>query len=267
MKIVVTGDWTHSDFVDVVNELSPQAQFGDFDALQQFVSAPDLLVLAQARRHQFSPLSVEKLIMRWPTTPAVHLLSSWCEGELRSGKPLPGWTRVYWHRWAVEFSRFVAAHQANRTSAWDRAIDPQCKSAFDTGRLPGGQCFEIGILARWNSEALMIEQMLQPLGHAIGRHDVDLPGDRSPKSVDAWLIIGDSCDSWLERCITHAKQAGRRALKIIVMGFPRRQEVDRLQKLGGRPIRVLAKPFEVQQVQQLLQSFAANRLSVPGGNR
>ena len=261
MKIVVTGDWTQPDFVDVLRELSPQTQFVEIDAIGQIANAPDLLVLAQARRHQFGPSLVSKLLVQWPTTPAVHLLSSWCEGELRSGKPLPGWVRVYWHRWAVEYSRFVAARLANRASAWDRAVNPLGRSAFDTGRLPGGQCFEIGIFSRWNSEALMVQHMLQPLGHSIRRVDAGLPHDRTSKSFDAWLLIGDSCDSWMERCMNHAKLAGRRALKIIVMGFPRRFEVDRLKQLGGRHIRVLAKPFEVQQIQQLLQSFAANRLT------
>ena len=34
-----------------------------------------------------------------PLARIVGLLGSWCEGEVRSGRPWPGAMRIYWHQW------------------------------------------------------------------------------------------------------------------------------------------------------------------------
>ncbi len=35
-----------------------------------------------------------------PLTRQLVLLGSWCEGEMRTGSPVPGTIRLYWHQWA-----------------------------------------------------------------------------------------------------------------------------------------------------------------------
>ena len=68
--------------------------------------APHGVVLAQAYPGQYSaaagraPLVAAIPLARW-----LALLGSWCEGEPRSGHPLPGVVRVYWHEAAVRFRR------------------------------------------------------------------------------------------------------------------------------------------------------------------
>ncbi len=279
MKTLVTGDWQHADFVDVLAGLPPQTKFCDLDALRKHTAIPDLIVLAQSRRHQFNGPFAEQLRQRWPAVPAVNLLSSWNEGESRSGKPLGGWVRVLWHRWPGDFARFQAARRAGRPTLWDRVAESASLMAAELKRLPGGQCLQIGVFSRWNSEALVFQQMLEGLGHSVDNRrglaqfaessEQIVPAPlskrgtgivfKSQPNLDAVMIVGDSCDAWIESRLRAAKLAQRQSLKIIALNFPRRHEVDRLQQIGGRNLRVLSKPFELQQVQQLLQSYAASR--------
>ncbi len=259
MKTLVTGDWKHADFADVLAELPPRTNFCELDLIDKVTTTSDLIVLAQSRRNQFTGQIAERLRQRWPAVPAVNLLSSWSEGESRSGKPLSGWVRVLWHRWPSDFARFQAARRAGRQTLWDRVAEPASLMAAELTRLPGGQCLQIGICSRWSSEARMFQQMLEGLGHSIQPSSNGVTDLTSPPILDAVLIVGDSCDAWIESRLRAAKLTQRQSLKIIVLSFPRRYETVRLQQLGGRNIRVLSKPFEIQQVQQLLQSFAASR--------
>jgi hypothetical protein len=131
----------------------------------------------------------------------------------------------------------------------DRQLDPAI--------LPGGKCLQVGVCTRWKSDGLMIDEMLSALGH-VSQPIVDFAtGPKPNRPLDAVLIVGDSLDEWLERQARSARLAQRRCLKIILMGFPRRFEVVRLQRAGGSGIRVISKPFDVGQIQQQLQDFAA----------
>lgn len=261
MNIVVTGEWLHADFADVVKSLGSTVRFCELSQLDSLEASPDLLIFAQARRHQLDDADSEKLLGSWPAVPAVALLSSWCEGEVRSGKPLAGWTRVLWHRWPAEFARFVAARQANLPTKWDRVVVGSGTPVSNFPGSTGGRCYEIGLYSRWNSESLAIEQLLLRLGHGVRRRDIGVLLAKSVRPDEVSLIVGDSCDAWMEQALADARLVARRALKIILMGFPRRQEIERLRQIGGRQTAVLAKPFEMQQLQLLLQTGAWERQS------
>lgn len=255
MKILVTGDWQHPDFVDGIAQLPPRTKFCEIKALDQTSFSPELLVLAQSRRNQFDSQFAERLRNRWPMAPAVQLLSSWMEGETRSGKPFPGWNRVPWHRWPADFARHAAARRAGRPSLWDNSKEPGMALAAELKQLPGGKCLAVGIAARWNSEAALYQQMIASLGHATQTLPLDLTDTTRKSNVDALILVGDSCDVHLLSRLRKAKLVYRGCPKIVVLGFPRRHEVNQIQQIGGRNIRVLSKPFEINQVQQYLQAF------------
>ena len=61
--------------------------------------AVDVIVVAQAYPGQFSGEALDRLARLAPLARVVVLLGSWCEGEVRSGRPWPGAIRVYWHQW------------------------------------------------------------------------------------------------------------------------------------------------------------------------
>ncbi len=107
-SILVTGDYWHTDFQSLVSKLQVPVTLvpiGKAESVKDFNF--DLVVVAQARRDQFSMAEIEKLQSLFANLPIVALLGSWCEGELRSGTPWPGVIRVYWHQWEGRYERFV----------------------------------------------------------------------------------------------------------------------------------------------------------------
>jgi hypothetical protein len=264
MNIVLAGDGSHADFAEIVGRLQPPPRLLAPD-VAPCGEPPELLILAQSRPQQFDPAWPQRLLAEWPRTPAVLLLSSWCEGEMRSGKPLTGWVRLFWHQFAAEFQQFQTAREAGRPTDWDRSADKRRVERGLAGDWRGGICLNIGIVARWTSEVLLCEQLLQPLGHLTRRLNASSPEANELRSVDAVLVCADSCDVWLEHVVENARRAARSTLKIVVMNYPRRHEALRLRHIGGRPLRIVSKPFRVSQIQHHLQSFAAHRN--PGGSR
>jgi CheY-like chemotaxis protein len=252
--VVVTGDWCHADFRDAIAGLPPSARFLEWKARAELAEHPDLMVLAQSRRLQYDPAQAAEWRGRWPNVPAVHLCSSWCEGEGRSGQTLPGWTRVPWHRWPSDFERFVAARRAGRSSPWDVPSSSDSTPGDERPRLPGGACLHVALATRWASEREVLASLLVELGHSVIAVDGPRDTARVARACDALLVSGDSMDDWVEERLKDSKLAPRDGLKIVVLGFPRRYEVDRARRVGGRATHVLSKPFDVQQLQQLLQT-------------
>jgi hypothetical protein len=70
--------------------------------------APAAVVIAQSRPGEFSKGEVEQLQAVGRGCPVVVLAGSWCEGELRSGTPLSGVTRIEWRRWRCGFEAELA---------------------------------------------------------------------------------------------------------------------------------------------------------------
>ena len=66
----------------------------------------DTILLFQSHPGQFHQDDVERLRDCLPLTPIVSILGSWCEGETRTGSPLQGVNRTYWHQWPI-----IAEHQ------------------------------------------------------------------------------------------------------------------------------------------------------------
>jgi CheY-like chemotaxis protein len=82
------------------------------------VVPPDLLVLLQSHSGQFLESDLLRLRSRMPLARTVAVLGSWCEGEMRSGRPLVGVRRVSWHLWPVRLARELAAWQAGGGGTW-----------------------------------------------------------------------------------------------------------------------------------------------------
>ena len=120
-KVLLTGDYWHSDFravltsMDCVTTLVPTEKLSD-EHLSD--ASLDLMVLAASRRDQFPHEWVESIRGKVSPTPLVALLGTWCEGEQRSGESWPGVQRVYWHQWQSRFAYFVQQLRADQPCDW-----------------------------------------------------------------------------------------------------------------------------------------------------
>ena len=46
------------------------------------------------------------------------LCGSWCEGEMRSGSPVAGLIRVYWHQWQGQLDNFLTQIRERQIATW-----------------------------------------------------------------------------------------------------------------------------------------------------
>ena len=74
-------------------------------AMAESPLAPHGILLVQAYPGQYSAEAIDRLRAAAPLARLIALLGSWCEGEPRSGLPLPGVVRIYWREAAVRFRR------------------------------------------------------------------------------------------------------------------------------------------------------------------
>src|SRR2546427_7236671 len=97
------GGWQHAEFSEAVAWLKSRAACLLFDdagtadsnlRTVEAANAPIAMVLVQSRPGQISRGSVERLHAAAPLARLVALVGTWCDGELRSGRPWPGVVRV-----------------------------------------------------------------------------------------------------------------------------------------------------------------------------
>ncbi len=123
-SVLLIGDSSHGEFDEPRNWLEEHCDLrratGLDDAcdLLYRTGAPHVVLFAQSRPGQFSQSDVERIHARSPLSRLVVLLGSWCEGEMRTGRPWSGVVRVYWHQWAARMIPELAPGTADQSTVW-----------------------------------------------------------------------------------------------------------------------------------------------------
>lgn len=106
LTILIVGNTRRAEFRDALASLARVgriADASDIDAAERLLAdghcIPDLIVVAQAYPGEFSAEALDRLRRLAPLARVLGLLGTWCEGEVRTGKPWPAAVRVYWHQW------------------------------------------------------------------------------------------------------------------------------------------------------------------------
>ncbi len=176
-RVLLIGDYEHRDFRETVAWLGDNTQLSaavTVDAgCDRLVDGqlPWAIVIAQSRPGQFHAGQIEHLHAMAPLSRLVALLGSWCEGEMRTGRPWPGVIRVMWHQWRPRMiphlsnvSRIqpglwtlprtasVAERMARATEvAWPRRgglVAVHARTARDYQAI-GIPCAEVGYATHW----------------------------------------------------------------------------------------------------------------------
>lgn len=271
-RVLLVGDHEHRDFREAVAWLQEHtsltlaasvtaglavmgpAPADEFDAAESAVAEeasrsvagrliPDLIVVAQSRPGQFRPQQVERLHAASPLSRLAELAGSWCEGELRSGRPCAGVIRVLWHQWQPRLIPFLRPGTGPLPGLWGlprtASLDEQLASSV--GPLwPRGE----GLVAI-HAGARETFQTLSEACHQGGYATVWYPQEQAvaASGVVAALADGISCDAWGLRFLRHVVQCHRPAPVIAVLDFVRRQDYELAQAEGVGA--VVAKPFLV----------------------
>lgn len=265
-RVLLVGDDAHRDFREAVawleqhTELTLAATVTDgLAAMEQTAAAeseegggdgptvgrliPDVMIVAQSRPGQISPQQIERLHAASPLSRLVTLVGSWCEGELRSGRPCTGVIRILWHQWQPRLVPFLQPGSAPVPGTWrmPRTASLDEQFAATVGPVWPRREGLVAIHAGARETFLALSDACHAGGYATVWYAQEQAVAAS--GVVAALADGVSCD-FREVCwLRHVVQRHRPAPVIALLDFVRRQDYE-LAKAEGVSA-VLAKPFLV----------------------
>jgi hypothetical protein len=230
---MLVGDGSHSDFNDAVQLLRAESRL--VDGVNQ---SPELIVICQTRPGTVHKHFVESLRRAAPLAGVVALVGSWCEGETRTGRPLPGVDRLYWHEFPSWWRRQLAFRAAGRCPDWARAASTRHS---EPGR-PRPRPAVITIRTDVRETAECLSEVLNRAGFATawqrGRRGLGIRG----ASAGVW--VGGQLSEYEVADLRASCQmfAGAQGGVLAILDFPRRDSVDRAIKAGaaavlGMPLR------------------------------
>lgn len=224
-------------------ELAPAVAWLREHAHCEHAGIPSAIVVLQSRPGEFSQEQIEELHRRAPLARLIVLAGAWCEGELRSGRPAHGVTRILWHQWCERLPRELEAAPLPRTNS-------DAESLLRT--IPGRTEAERGLAAicTWRREsfAALSEACL-------------VAGLRSVwQQPDAPLVVDDAdvllIDGWPSidgrRLFAHQLTPA-----LLLLDWPRPEDVTRAaeQKIA----RVLGQPLQLADLVAALRDVIGGR--------
>jgi hypothetical protein len=245
-SVLMIGDIGHRDFADAVRWLRENtclvtAKTAEDARLRLDEGlVPTVILCAQSRPGQIAAEDVERLHAASPLSRLVALLGSWCEGELRTGRPCPGLIRVFWHQWQPQIiSQLLAEPDAPgstwrlpRTSSESERLAGSAQSPWPTGQ---------GLVAIQTPTRTMYEA-LRDVCRSAGYSTAWLSPrfDGGVDGVRAVIWDGVSCDPADVQEIQALTRRFTAVRLVVLLDFARVQD-DRLARAAGATA-VLAKP-------------------------
>jgi len=218
----------HWDFNEAVEFLRAESRLVDCGS-----QSPELIVICQSRPGTVSKSLVEHLRLAVPLAGIVALAGSWCEGETRTGRPLPGVDRLYWYEFPAWWRRQLSLRAAGRCPEWARAA-PMHDSEPGRPR-PRRTIVIIQTNIRETAEAL--SDALTRAGFATAWQRGNRPST---------VIRGASAAIWIGGQLNDHEAKELRALclsfttaqrrVIALLDFPRRDRVDRAMEVGAAAV-------------------------------
>jgi len=247
--ILAIGDFDAAEFADAAGSLARQGAMivPDVPAAVRAIDggfAPALVILAQCWPGEFPSRQIDALRRAAPLARIINLLGPWMEGETRSGKPIAGALRVYWHQWTDLAGQLETP---NRWSVWSL---PQ--TASEDQRLLSEQQFPPSDRAARGSGSLLIAvvadegqsaQSLTAMCERRGWQSVWLRSIAAEISFHPDAILFDAAhNSQTDMTQLARLQVACHNCPIVVLaGFPRAEDVSPWKSAGATAI--VSKPF------------------------
>lgn len=266
MRILLIGDLQRREFREASRTASAWSEVVEApdmasacDALAHADWFFDWIVLATSYPGQYSEEQIDRLRRRAPLSRMVALLGSWCEGEVRSGRPVAGVIRVYWHQWEQRLAWEAARWSSGARSTWALPITvgeeervlalagdslvpgagliAVCSDEFACGEWLCAACCKGGYAAQWLRPA----DPWPETNFTAGIFDLGGPRER----YDG---------------LRRFAAALRPAPVVALMGFPRIEDRERALAAGAAAL--LSKPVWLEDL-----LWEINRVSAGGGPR
>ena len=283
--LVAVGPWEHAEFAELRAKLDPQRQWTTVATLAELVAVladddaenaaatipsvplpPELVLLAQARPGVDDPSQLERLRAIAPLTRVVIVAGSWCEGELRTGRPAAGVVRLYWYEFAPWWRAAVAEWEANETPAWSEPLDDVRAGQETTLVAPRERDnvvpAEVGVLVVDAVDFAVFETLatvLVPFGWSCEwqpRHRPELAALTTMVAAiwDGGQLSGGELAALREFAArVHTSHAA--APVIVLLDFPRVEHLQAARDAGAAA--VLGKPYQVARLVNELDRLIA----------
>ena len=226
------------------DRLARVVRAADFDAalslLHESEEAIDLIVVAQAYPGQYAADRIDGLRRLAPLARVIGLLGSWCEGEVRSGRPWPGAIRVYWHQWPVRCRQELGLLNRGLASTWSlppTAGEEERALALAETPLRIGQ----GLVVIYSREFAMHDWLAATCRRA-GYATVWLRPSQSVRIEGAKALVFDGTECQGEELeeLNRIGTTFRPAPILALLNFPRVEDCQRAHSAGASA--VISKP-------------------------
>jgi len=227
--IWIVGDWQAPDFADAIEAVrssficrcfdSANAARANSPAANELVPAAILLV--QSRPGQLLFSSIERLHAQFPLARLIALTGPWCEGELRSGRPVPGIVRVPWRNWQVALKQQLeiaccATAPLPRTATPTDYIESSTSAIRRSQPRDGVAVICTHTLANYG----YLADAVRRLGLTAMRHD-----RAQPIPCPAKAIIFDGWESASAFAMTNERANGNSLpARVLILHFPRPED-------------------------------------------
>ncbi len=251
LHLILIGDASRLEFHEAcaaLDEVAQVTRFTDVEAATSSLAgarfAPHGIVLVQAYPGQYPTAAIDRLRGAAPLARLIALVGNWCEGEPRSGRPLPGVVRIHWHEAAAAFRRELSRWFAP-DSLWmlpATASDEERLLAPVGATLPAGA----GLVAIWTRRpemAALLADACRSAGYATAWLHPRLPCQ--VKGVVAAIFDSDALDAATLDDLEKIAARVAPAQVVVLLGSPRPQDMRLARTLD---ITVMGKPFRVDEL-------------------
>ena len=250
------GDWQQAEFSPAAEYLRTETKLfelvGIAEALARHSGEPDLILLVASRPGRFSTAEVEQLHRRAPLARLIALLGSWSEGEIRSGHPWPGVTRIYAHQWQARLPRELQTWQPRTANEIDRLMSsrPAAKAQRQL----------IGIVA---GQRTMFDA-LSAACRSFGKDAVWLLPNLPPPVQHVDAVIHDATHDLADELEVMSELRARlhKPPTLLLLDYPRQGDLQLAAEAGATAI--LARPYLIAdlaaEIERITSAFESERL-------
>ena len=263
MRVFLVGDGDRPEFRSACDTLATQGRVTRCPGPESAAAAlngrqgvPEVIVVAQAYPGQFSRRAIDRLRRLAPLARVLGLMGSWCEGEMRSGRPWPGVIRLFWHQFSAHCDREFRQMRQGECSTWGLPVTAteEERLLLQTDRPAVARQGLIAIHTR----RFEVEDWLSAACRSRGLSTVWLRPPRPARIEGATAAIFDGSDCRGEQLGELQQLAASLAPApvIALLDFPRIEDYHRAVSAGAAA--VVSKPLYVDDLFGELDRVKAN---------